>query len=104
MSMQETIQEKLRQAFQPEFLEVKNESHLHNVAPGSESHFKVTLVSDAFKGEMLLKRHRQVNKVLEEEMRNIHALALYTLTGEEWFAKGGHVADSPPCEGGGKNQ
>ena len=102
--MLETIKEKLNQAFQPEYLQVENESHMHNVAPGSESHFKVTLVSDEFRDLMLIKRHRQVNKVLEKELKQIHALALHTLTSEEWFNRAGKVAESPPCEGGAKNQ
>jgi BolA protein len=104
MSILKTIQEKLSGAFQPEFLNVENESHLHNVAPGSESHFKVTLVTDQFRDLMLIKRHRQVNKVLEHELTQIHALALHTMTNEEWFDRGAKVAESPLCEGGGKNQ
>ena len=104
MSMLETIQDKLEQAFAPEFLEVLNESDMHNVPRGSESHFKVTLVSDEFEDLMLIKRHRLVNKVLEDELQQIHALALHTFTSDEWFDKGGRVAASPLCEGGGKNQ
>jgi len=52
---------------------------------------------------MLVARHRMVNKVLEEELKgSIHALALHTMTMEEWFEKG-KAAESPPCEGGSKN-
>jgi BolA protein len=76
---------------------------MHNVPEGSESHFKVIIVSDAFKDKMLVARHRMVNKVLEDELKGgIHALALHTMTMEEWFEKG-KAAESPPCEGGGKN-
>jgi BolA protein len=102
--MKQTIENKLDKAFHPEVLEVENESHMHNVAPGSESHFKVTVVSDEFKDLMLIKRHRMVNKVLEDELKQIHALALHTLTNDEWFEKAGKVAESPLCQGGGKNQ
>lgn len=104
MSMQQQIQEKLNEAFNPEVLDVENESHMHNVAPGSESHFKVTLVSDEFKDLMLIKRHRLVNKVLEDELKQIHALALHTMTPDEWFKKAGKVVESPLCQGGAKNQ
>ncbi|MCG8621267.1 MAG: BolA family transcriptional regulator, partial [Proteobacteria bacterium] len=52
----------------------------------------------------LVKRHRLVNKVLEQELQMIHALALHTLTNDEYFEKAGKVADSPLCQGGGKNQ
>jgi len=101
--MQQTIISKLEKALSPEHLEVINESHMHNVPEGSESHFKVVIVSDEFKDKMLVARHRMVNKVLEEELKgSIHALALHTMTMEEWFEKG-KAAESPPCEGGSKN-
>ena len=100
MTTQEIITEKL-QALSPEHLEVINESHMHNVPEGSESHFKVVIVSDAFKDKMLIARHRLVNKALEEELKgSIHALALHTMTMEEWFKKG-NAPESPPCLGGG---
>lgn len=102
MSMQQTIIDKLEQALSPEHLEVIDESHMHNVPEGSESHFKVTIVSDAFKDKMPVARHRLVNQALREELDGgIHALALHTMTMEEWFAKG-KAPESPPCEGGGK--
>jgi BolA protein len=101
MTIQDTITKKLADAFSPEHLEVVNESYMHNVPEGSESHFKVTIVCDDFKGKMLIARHRMVNKVLEDELKNIHALALHTMTMEEWFKKG-KAPDSPLCMGGSK--
>ncbi len=102
MTRQETITRKLQQHFTPEHLEVIDESHMHNVPEGAESHFKVVIVSDAFEGKMLIARHRDVNKVLAEELQNgIHALALHTMTMQEWFEKG-RAPESPPCLGGGK--
>lgn len=103
MSMQQTIVSKLEKALSPEHLEVIDESHMHNVPEGSESHFKVVIVSNDFKDKMLLARHRMVNKALEDELKgSVHALALHTMTMEEWFDKG-KAADSPPCEGGSNN-
>ena len=62
-------------------LEVINESGNHNVAPGSESHFKVVLVAAEFEGQRLLARHRRVNGVLADELADsVHALALHTYT------------------------
>lgn len=104
MTMQTTITERLTLILQPSVLEVENESHMHNVAPGSESHFKVTIVSDQFEQLSLIKRHRLVNKTLEQEIPKIHALALHTMTKDEYFEKAGKVAESPLCQGGGKNQ
>ena len=102
--MQSTIESRLAASFNIEHLDVVNESHMHNVAPGSESHFKVTIVAEDFDDLMLIKRHRLVNTALAQELQQIHALALHTLTPEEWSAREGKVADSPNCRGGGKNQ
>ncbi len=101
MTMQETITRKLEERFAPEHLEVVNESHMHNVPPGSESHFKVTVVSEAFRDQKLIARHRLVNQALADELAGgIHALALHTLDPDQWFERAGKVADSPPCMGG----
>jgi len=102
--MQQTIESRLNSSFSIEHLAIENESHLHNVAPGSESHFKVTIVSQDFSELMLIKRHRLVNKALQQELQNIHALALHTMTPDEWVSRAGKVADSPQCRGGAKNQ
>jgi BolA protein len=108
MTTQETITTKLNNAFSPEHLEVINESFMHNVPAGSESHFKIIIVCGDFKDKMLIARHRLVNKVLQDELGKeqseggIHALALHTMTMEEWFKKG-KVAESPECLGGGKD-
>ena len=104
MRMQENISQALQSVFTPLHLEVEDESHTHNVPDDNQSHFKVTLVSDRFEGKPLIARHRAVNAVLKDQgiMDRIHALALHTMTPEEWFAKGGQAPDSPPCLGGGK--
>jgi BolA protein len=102
MNMQGQIEAKLRQAFNPEVLEVINESHLHNVPAGSESHFKAVIVSEQFNDKRLVARHRLVNQALASELSQIHALALHTLTAEEYFKRAGAVADSPLCMGGSK--
>ena len=76
--IRERIEEKLRAAFQPVFLEVVDESYRHNVPAGSESHFKVVLVSDRFMGERFLNRHRMIYSTLAEELSTtVHALALF---------------------------
>lgn len=89
------------QSLQPKFLEVINESYRHAVPEGSESHFKVTIVSDAFDGKTLVVRHRLVNTTLTQEIiRSIHALALHTLTPAEWQARNETACESPPCLSG----
>ena len=103
MTVQSIIEEKLTKAFSPEYLVVENESHMHNVPAGSEMHFKVQIVSDSFDNEMLIKRHRAVNKVLENELADqIHALSIHAFTKSEWEKRNGQVQESPPCQGGGK--
>jgi BolA protein len=104
MTIASIIEKKLLSAFSPLHLDVINESSNHNVPPGSESHFKVTIVSKDFEDERLIKRHRAVNSVLSEELaEKIHALALHTYTEKEWHD---YYADntplSPNCLGGGK--
>jgi len=101
MSMQTTISSKIEDALHPLHLEVENESHMHNVPAGSESHFKILVVSDQFDGLMLIKRHRLLNSILSDELKQIHAMALHTMTPDEWAEKG-TAPDSPPCQGGGK--
>ena len=104
MSRQESIYSKLQQALEPLHLEVIDESDMHNVPEGAEYHFKVVVVSDRFEGEKLIARHRLINRTLAAELQGgVHALALHTMTPEEWFAKGGSVPESPPCLGGGKS-
>ncbi|MBN7819504.1 transcriptional regulator BolA [Bowmanella sp. Y26] len=101
MNIQSVIEEKLLSHFQPAYLEVINESHQHNVPMGSETHFKVVLVSPSFSGERLINRHRAVNAVLKDELANhIHALALHTYTDSEWQGLYGGAPDSPACLGG----
>jgi BolA protein len=104
MTVQQTIEAKLSARFAPLHLEVVNESHMHSVPAGSESHFRITVVSERFADRRLLERHRAVNEALTDELRGpVHALALHTLTPEEWFARGGETRESPPCLGGSKS-
>lgn len=103
MTIQEQIQSKLDEALHPSVLEVVNESHMHNVPPGSESHFKITVVSEEFNDKMLVARHRMVNKLLADELAgSVHAIALHTYSPDEYFERAGNVPDSPPCHGGSK--
>lgn len=104
MSIQSQIESKLQQAFAPLQLEVVNESHMHSVPPGSESHFRVVLVSDRFEGQRAVARHQGIYRVLAEELAGgVHALALHTYTPDEWQQRGGDAPASPACLGGSKH-
>lgn len=101
MSVQGEIQKKLSDELNTSFLDVINESTNHNVPAGSESHFKVVLVSADFDGKSLLARHRLINKILADELKNkIHALAIHAYTEKEWQEKNAQAPKSPPCLGG----
>ena len=103
MQLQNQIINKLSNALTPAHLEVVNESGNHNVPAGSESHFKVTMVTDAFEGESLVKRHQRLYQVLAEELKSgVHALAMHLYTPAEWREKEGAAPLSPPCMGGEK--
>lgn len=103
MSRKTRIEESLAAALNPLHLEVLDESHMHNVPPGAESHFKVLVVSAGFAADRPLARHRRVNGLLASEFgAGLHALAIHAWTPEEWFARGGMLPPSPQCMGGSK--
>ena len=100
MTVQEAIETKLAE-LDPLHLEVVNESDNHNVPEGSESHFKVVIVSDQFEGTRLLDRHRLVNGLLADELAGpVHALAIHAYTQGNWRQRFGEAPMSPPCLGG----
>ncbi|EFB71216.1 protein BolA [Providencia rustigianii DSM 4541] len=105
-TMQSRVSEKLQAAFKPDYLDVINESHQHNVLPGSESHFKVVLVSEKFENMRMIGRHREIYAILADELAGgIHALALHTYTPKEWDELASTVLKSPACRGvGGINR
>lgn len=79
-------------------LEVANESHGHHVPAGSETHFKIVLVSTEFEQQSRVTRHRRINGLLAEEFASgMHALAVHTYTPAEWQARHGEAPMSPPC-------
>lgn len=94
------IQGKLTISYTPIHLHVMNESHMHSVPRGSETHFKVIIVSNNFEGLAPIKRHRLVNATLEEELKSgVHALSIVAKTASEW-EKSNVVDTSPKCLGG----
>lgn len=79
MSVADRITAKLEAAFRPARLEVVDESHKHEGhagwRAGGETHFHVSLVSDAFAGQSRVARQRAVYQVLAEELAGpVHAL------------------------------
>lgn len=81
MTVKQTMSAKLTEALQPRSLTVVDESDLHAGHAGSrdggETHFRVTIVADAFNGKTRIERHRLVNALLAAELRGgVHALAI----------------------------
>ena len=99
MSVKEQITNKLVSKFQPKFIEVENESYKHSVPEGSESHFKVLVVSKDFSGLNRVERQRLVYALLAEELNTqIHALSLRLLTVTEFDQQNSNFT-TPDCSG-----
>jgi BolA protein len=102
--IENNIRTRLTQVFSPLRLELENESHKHAVAPGSETHFKVLIVSEKFNGLSRVARQRLVNDALKSEfVMGLHALAQRTLTPAEWQKDASREFNSPECRGGSKH-
>ena len=81
MTTRDLITEKLSTAFAPESVKVVDESHQHvghaGHRPGGETHFRVYIVSEAFRGKSRIDRHRMINQTLSGELAStVHALAI----------------------------
>jgi BolA protein len=88
MEIANRIRTKLAAALAPTRLEIVDDSDRHRGHAGhdarGESHFTVTVVSEAFRGKSRVERHRLVNAALAEELSGrVHALALRTLAPDE---------------------
>jgi BolA protein len=88
MSVQETISRKLTDAFMPLSLKVLDESHQHEGhaghRPGGETHFRVYIVAEAFRGKSRLARHRMINETLTDQLNSgVHALAIHAAAPDE---------------------
>jgi BolA protein len=82
MTRRDLITEKLTKAFAPESVRVLDESHQHighaGHRPGGETHFRVYIVAEAFRGKSRLERHRMINEALSNELQaGVHALAIH---------------------------
>ena len=82
MQTRDLITEKLRNAFAPDSLRVEDESHRHEGhaghRPGGETHFRLYIVAEAFRGKSRVERHRMINATLSGELAGgVHALAIH---------------------------
>ncbi len=97
--IQQQITDLLNTQLKPSHLDVINESHMHNVPEGSEMHFKLIIVSDAFVDKRLVQRHQLVYGAIQALINNpVHAISIHAFTPEEWQREH-QISDSPPCHG-----
>ena len=105
MKVQKLLEAKLNEGLSPQFMDVINESPQHSVPSGSESHFRVILVSDKFQDMPMVKRQKLVFSLIKEELKaNVHAFSQHTFTPSEWLERGGSLPSPPPCVGGKKKE
>ncbi len=81
MTVADRIRDKLTAAFQPDALEVVDESHQHKGhhahRPEGNTHFRVRITASAFAGKSRVDTHRMINEALAEELGGgVHALAI----------------------------
>ncbi|OYZ23881.1 MAG: hypothetical protein B7Y39_03210 [Bdellovibrio sp. 28-41-41] len=98
------LNDKLSKELSPIFLHIEDESGNHSVPAGSESHFKVVVVSPVFEGLAKIARHQKIYAVLADELKSgLHALSIRAYTAAEWDKEKKHGGyDSPECLGGSK--
>ena len=77
-------------------LDILDESPNHGGYDGSISHVKIIIVSDDFKENRLLDRHKIVYKALGSLVSKIHAISIVAKTKQEWF-ESSEFQQSPPC-------
>lgn len=95
------IRESLKK-LKPIHCETRNDSYLHSVPKGSETHFKILIVSKDFESLPLIERHRIVNKTVREALGKDnypHALSIEARTPDE-YDKDSVMTPTPKCKGG----
>ena len=87
------IKRLLTEAFNPQILEIIDNSAAHAGHAGARSgggHYHVTIVADAFTGKSMVQRHQLIYKTLGDLMKQeIHALGINALSPTEEI-KGTH--------------
>lgn len=91
MGTSDLITQKLTEAFSPESLRVVDESHQHaghaGHRPRGETHFRLYIVSESFRGKTRVERHRMINSTLAAELAgSVHALAIHAAAPGEGLA------------------
>jgi BolA protein len=79
-SREQRLRQRLESRFMPTLLTIEDESHLHAGHAGAadgHSHFRITIVAEAFRGVSPVARHRLVYTAVDDLLKTeIHALAI----------------------------
>lgn len=104
------IEKTLIDNFDPTKIEIINDSNNHSVKEGSETHFRIYIVSEKFKNKTKVQTHQEIYKLFINEMgdknlNKLHALSIFSYTPEEYEKNksGLHEKISPVCTGKNKN-
>ncbi len=88
MAVSDRIKAKLQAALTPDFVEIIDESHKHaghahavqrhgTAGAAGETHFRVKVIAEIFRGKSRIDRHREIHQLLESEFDGgMHALAI----------------------------
>ena len=99
MSRKTDVHDKLFNELNPTHLEVTDFSHQHSVPDGSESHLKVVIAAECFRGLRLIQRHRLIYQTLQDELSSgLHALQIHAFTEDE--LANAEIQPPPRCKGG----
>ncbi len=83
----ELIRKLLNDSFNPEILEIIDNSNAHAGHAGARSgggHYHVTIVAEVFEGRSLVQRHQLIYNALGDMMKQqIHALGINALSPSE---------------------
>lgn len=84
----DAIRRKLEASFAPRRLDVIDDSARHaghaGARPGGETHFRVEIVADAFRGTTRVERQRRIHAALAEELAGpVHALSISAVASDE---------------------
>ena len=86
--MKEIIQKLLKQKLSASYLEVRDDSDLHQghveAQKSGGGHFSVLVASERFDGKNLVERHRMIYDALKDIKSDIHALAIKAYTPQEY--------------------
>jgi len=81
---EERLRAKLVARFTPVSLVIQDETHRHAGhagAAGGQSHYRIRIVSEAFRGMSTIARHRLIYEAVDDMLKGeIHALAIEALT------------------------